>query len=657
MFTFEDLAGLPAIVSLNDLKLEEGTDYERVGDNIVLIDGASLGDIMEVEAIPALGFLPALTVNSSVIPAKDPAGVDTTVQTALVSNARAAAIIKDSRPVNLLDYCVNDAQRAAVLAGTVGIDIPLQAAINAAATAKRPVILPPGQSFVTTPNAVITNPGVAIYGNGSTIRKVGLGPLFRVGTLTDPAMAGARLIDGTVTAGTRTVSVNSNAGQFQAYQWVIVTDRTRIFPLANNVRGELQLIQSVDAANNTITFWSPLKYDYLGGPVGGGYARIVAAPVVKGAQFRDMTVDMDPTISLATRGNNAFDCSWLIGGAIENVTIRNLPEVGVYLKACAGCKIDVVCEVGGSATTGTGDPTSSEGLPGFSYGVCESGPCQGNDIHVVATNIRHAYSTAGHALTGGTPLDYGEPYGSVISGIANFPVNAGFDTHESGKNLTFKNVKVNNGHYVGLQVRAANTNVEHLEVNDTVGCALWIRGGASTSGDNAYANRTVVGTVIARNTGLGVSFDGIDWRERGAVCDEASQTRGNWLVAINVGGPALTMYRNGGNSGGHWRFVQSINPCQRAATNKYVIHVPSAFATPIVIEHINNVGTGAEVNVLRGEGASGSIRNFTVSSASHTGMTFLLTGGMTLVDSLINITGLQGKLDDFEDRISALEGA
>ena len=117
------------------------------------------------------------------------------------------------------------------------------------------------------------------------------------------------------------------------------------------------------------------------------------------------------------------------------------------------------------------------------------------------------------------------------------------------------------------------------------------------------------------------------------------------------------MYRNGGNSGGHWRFVQSINPCQRAATNKYVIHVPSAFATPIVIEHINNVGTGAEVNVLRAQGASGSIRNFTVSSASHTGVAFNVDPGMTLVDSLINITGLQGKLDDFESRISALEGA
>lgn len=669
VFTFAGSAGIAANFFVNSQPVTFGEDYTRSGDAITLLVAASAGDHVSIEGIPTIGNVPGLTFNTEVID-QAIAGIGTATPSAngLMSSSDKVSldalpgnvnVIKDSRPLNLLDYCTSDAQRAAVMAGTLGIDIPMALALPAAASlGNRPIILPPRGNFVTTAGATIVNPtGVPIYGNGSTITKVGTGALFKTGAQVDPVMGGARLIDGTTPRGTRTVSVNSNASLFSPGQWVAITDRTRIFPLAGNYRGELKMVQSVDATANTITFWTPTKYDYLGGAVGNGYARVVAAPVVSGAAYRDLNIIMDPTISLTVRGNNAFDCRWLLNATLENIRISRFVEVGVYLNACVGCRVDVTAYNGGSATTGTGDPTSTEGLPGFSYGVAEFGPCLGNQINIIATNIRHAYSTGSVPSTGGQPLDYGEPIGTVVDGIANEPINAGFDTHEAGMDIEFRNIKVNGGHYVGAQIRSRNTTVTKLEVNNTVGCALWIRGGATTANDNAYANQTIIGTVIANRTNLGTSFDGIDWRERGAVCDEASGTRGDWLVAINVGGPALTMYRNGGNSGGYWRNVQVINSCQLAAVNKFVIHIPSAFSTPIVIENIHNVGDGKEVNIIRGTGASGTVRNFMVSSGSHTGQAFLLTGGMTLANSLPNITGLQGILDDFETRISALEGA
>lgn len=543
-----------------------------------------------------------------------------------------------AQPLNLLDYCTNETQRDAVLGGTVGIEIPLNLAISAAAIAGRAVFIPGRGTYKTSTNGVIANPtGVSIYGEGCTIQKVGTGPLFRTGPTSDPAMGGARLVDGTWAAGTETVSVlPGTASQFTAGQWVIITDRTRIYSLANNAGGEMQLIKKVDTVNDKITFWSPTKYSYLAGAVGNGYARIVAAPLIKNTVYSNFNVRGDDSVDLSTTNDvKLFQNRWLLNPRFENLRLERFLSVGIDFVACVGWVVhNAHFLVGGSATTGTGTPDSTEGLPGFSYGVCEAGPCVGGIMsNCVGINIRHVYSTSSLTPSGGVPADYGEPTGTLVTNnIALYPVNAGFDTHESGWGISFINNKVIGGHFVGMQIRCNGCIVDGLEVINTIGAALWLRGGATTNGDNAYAKDTMWDNVVARKTNLGVSFDNIDWRERGAICDEASGTRGGTLHTFDTGGSSIMMYRNGGNTGGYVERVIAVNPCQLASTNKFVVDIRNFFGE-ISVNNIHAIGATKVTNLLRGQGANGKVRSNSIYGVGHTGADYSFTGGMAFVNN------------------------
>lgn len=646
------------VVRLNGQPLTETIDYSRTGDVVTLLVPTSEDDAFEASAIRGVDQIAGISLRASGVGAVDEVGAETNVQTELVKNATSITVIKDSRPVNLLDYCTSNAQRAAVLAGTVGIDVPLALAIPAAAAVKRPILLPPGSVFTTTPGATISNPtGVPIYGNNSTIRKIGNGPLFRTGTTDDPAMNGARLVDGILPRGSTVIPVLAGStGQFSVGQWVVITDRTSTQGGGgNNRRGEIHRIQAIDAVASTITLWAPTTYEYLGGAVGGGYARIVNAPLVSGACYKDMIIEMDDSIAAVT-GDDAFACRWLLAPTFDNIIIRNFVQNGFRFENCLGWTVDNArFVVGGSATSADG--TSSEGLTGYSYGVCEVGACSGGIIsNSTAINIRHFYTTVATASTGGVPSDYGQPTGTKIVGCTSiFPKNAGFDTHEHGRDIQFLDCTVIGGHHVGLQVRAPGTVVKNFTCIDTLGCAVWIRGGAT---GNTYAADTIIDNVVARRTNLGVDFSGTDWREFGAVMDEASYTRGGRVYAQECGGPALMMYRNGGNNNGSWDRIEAVNVCELAQTNRFAVYVASGFSGVIDIHSIHHVNNrGRVVNALRGAGTLGTVRNREIYSSGHTGALTLMSGGMTLADSLPNITGLQAKIDDFETRISALEVA
>lgn len=546
-------------------------------------------------------------------------------------------------PINLLDYCTDDAQRTAVLAGSVGIDIPMTAALVAAGIQGRSIFIPGRGTYRTSTNGYIQNAsGISIIGEGCTIKKVGNGPLFLTGPTTDPVMAGTRLDDGLLPAGSKTVVMLQDAPfPFEPGQWVVITDRTRIYPIAGNNRAEMQLIQGKTYNSTTrkwtVTFWSPTKYDYLGGAVGGGYARIVAAPVVKNTVYRDFNVDMDETIDVTNSGeSHAFDNRWLLNPRFENIRISNFVKVGLLFKGCVGWQVsNVHFNVGGSADTGTGEPGSSEGLGGFSYGVCEAGPCIGGRMdNCTSVNIRHTYTTVSLSLVngnGGNNMDYGEPVGTVVSNCtAIYPVNAAFDTHEAGWGISFYNNKVVGGHYVGMQIRSRGTTVNGLEVIDTVGSALWIRGGATVVGDNAYASDVVWDNVVARNTNTAITFDSIDWRERGCISDEAKNTRGGTVYVFDSGGPAVTLYRNGGNDGGTVNRIVAKNVCKLATTNKFVFHVPSPFTGNVYVDEIFSVSDGKVVNVVRGAGSAGNIVVKDITASGHTGADILVSGGMTI---------------------------
>ncbi len=553
---------------------------------------------------------------------------------------------KDALPINVLDYCTDATQLAAVQSGNVGIDIPMNLALTAAKAAGRPVFIPgrnangSAATYVTTANAAIINPGVTVFGNDATIKKVGTGALFQT-KAADPVMTHGRL---SLNAAKGATSVTLTSDEISAAgllvgDWVVINDRKTIYSSANSYRAEFQLIQ--DISGDVVTFWSPLLYNYTAGAVSGGYARLLKPTLLPKVTYRDLNIIMDSGLNLPTGSSyHAFDNRWLLNGVFDNIRIEQLLNSGIHLQNCLNCSIsNLDLNRGGSATSGTSNPASSEGRPGFSYGVCEAGLNLGLRVTgVTASSLRHLYTTVSIAPATGEPpsADYGEPVGTIVSDcIHNGPLNAGFDTHEAGQNISFHDCKVVGGHFVGLQIRAKGTTVRNFEVHDTIGAAVWIRGGEA---NNAYADLTVVNGVVADRTNLGVSFDATAWQDKGAIIDEAPRTRISNVNARFVGGPALELYRNAPFAGGKYSQIDVFDPCQvtTSETNVVVLRQLNAASTLNFDNLSSESSDGKVTDLIKILATTGTVRLRNIDGRGHGGKMVSAAPGVT-VDTSVTV--------------------
>lgn len=485
-----------------------------------------------------------------------------------------AARLKPLDVADVLDYATSYAQRTAILAGTKGLnEIWADALSDAADRGGSGLILPRAKTLYVDDGESLSNPGIHIIGNDATIIKVGYEPLF-VAHASDPVLSGGRL-DADATAGEMSVTLVTGAaaaGSFAKNDIVVINDLGSIGVDSSRHRAEFAVIQ--DVTGDVVTFWAPLQYSYASGSSAGQFARIIKAPLISNVQFSDLNVESDISIDagdLSAEDMVVFSTNWLRNPRWNNIRLTNYLQPGILLRNTLGARVhNYTATRGGSATTGTSDPTSTEDLPGYSYAICEQGLNAGLHVsNMVAERVRHAYTTLSPEPAGNTP--YGEPTGSLIANsVARDVINSAFDTHELGRHITFKSCLVENAHFVGFQVRSPFVHIDDCTVHNAYGAAVWIRG---LETGNAYARNCMISNLKAINTNLGDGtgyFDATDWTEVGAVQDDANNTRIDGLFVYKSGGPAVQTGSNGDYAGQIYRNIDAIDVCQ-LGSNKTAI--------------------------------------------------------------------------------------
>lgn len=543
--------------------------------------------------------------------------------------------------IPLSDYAASRAEWTSIRSGATAVDTVWAAAEAAARAAGRALYLPAG-TYVTSDGGILTNDGVLVFGDGpelTTVQKVGTGPLFRTAG-TSPTISGG-LLDANATAGAMSVTLQTGAAaSFAVDDLVIILDETSVNSISGaRKQAEFVRIQAIDG--DEVTFWSPVTYTYTTASL----ARLVKPTFKQNVGYRDLTILMDEDITIGAStdpgdGHPAILVKWGLRSVVQNVRFRNLVHPAVALFGCVDAVAETLTfEIGGSTTSGSSDPASTEGKGGWSYGVVEQGLNAGLRMaDCLGRNIRHVYTTttAKTAEWGGSS-SYGEPYGSLISDCVGIECkNATFDTHEAGRGIRFAECVSLAGHFVGFQIRSRETVVSNCAAVDHVGAAVWIRGGTASATQGDYC---IVNGFQAIRTNLGTSFDSTDWTEYGALLDEGSFTVIDGLHVAETGGGAIYTGRNGIGGGGVYRRISAVNACAAAPTNKSLVYIHDLVSgRKLSIYDVQSAGAGV-TDIVTIASNDGTIVVSDVYGADNTGSALVVSGSATVVRRGISLQG------------------
>ncbi|MCG6204209.1 hypothetical protein LPW26_06150 [Rhodopseudomonas sp. HC1] len=487
--------------------------------------------------------------------------------------------------VSVLDYAVSRSQRTAIRNGDVGIETVWGDAVADASARGVGTILIPAGNF-TSSSAALSNPGVVVRGEyGKTvITKYGDGNVFQ--THNAPPEVSGGLIGLDALVGSVSVVMQSGLGASYAVgQTCVIISETAID--AGQPSKKAEFVDILGVSGDTITFWQPLKDSYLVAAT----ARLLPVSLTDGVAYSDVAFVMDSSLtglSTTYAERSAIDLRFCRRPLVQGVRVKGPIATGVQLIGCRGALIsDYRAYDGGSATTGTSSPESSEGASGFGYGIGEGNLNEGLIVdRLYAERLRHAYTTYG--LVAAYGWSYGCPRNSLISNSQHIsPKNAGFDTHQTGDGITFSNCHTIGGHFVGFQIRSRATRVLGCSATDTIGAGAWIRGGYSGS-TGTCGDRSEVSNFSAVRTNSGVTFDGTDYREYGAIVDDARETILRGISAREVGGPIVTTGRNGVGGNLEYRDLHGKDICQRTVTKPFAVDLRNM-----------NFGLSADISEVR----------------------------------------------------------
>lgn len=464
--------------------------------------------------------------------------------------------------INVQNYAIGS--WASVASGASDLKPSWDAAVAAATAAGVKSIYLPGGNYLTT--GPLNNPGLALScePGKTTIRKSGPNQLF-TSVAANPDIPNGKLLAADVSYGAMSVTLATGGGAaFAVGQTVVLLDSS-----AYNAGhpAEYATIQAI--SGDVVTFWSPVQLSYSTASA----AKLVPVNLLKGVAYKDCNIVMDDTItlfsSLVYQPNFAIEMRFLDSPVIKNVTISKFVGPGVNLVGVKGAKIDIFAYDGGSSTSSGSSPDSTQGVGGFSYAVNEQALNEGNQINVYAERIRHAYTTVDGLDP--TVWNYGEASGTIVTGVHKDAKNMAWDCHQAGRGIHF-DVTALGGQYAGLQVRCKKTEAKVRAIG-TLGPAVWLRGGGglATNGDNSKVE------FYAERTNTGVTFDGLDWREKGAVTDDGV---GNDIAgyAYQTGGPILYTGFTPANvtTGGNYHDLFGKEICQLATANTHGVHIGTA---------------------------------------------------------------------------------
>lgn len=581
------------------------------------------------------------------------------------AGGRAAIIARGKLDrANLLDYATSDTQRHAVRTGSVAIDaLWADAKDDAAASGLVPILLP-GGNYEVEPDARLDNPGLLVQGEfGKTIiHKNGQNSLFRV-MGNHPNVANGFALASDVAANANSVMLDTGLGSdIVVGEIYVLLSEAAIFTGNTGKRGEFVHVRGV--SGDVVTFWGHTKMAYAV----VNSAKLVPVNFVHGAGFRDIIVDWDIN-SEVTSSNSfqelfPFDLRFAFRPELENIAIKHSLAAGIVLHGCYQAQIrNYRAKHFGSNTTGTDDPSSTDGLPGFGYAIREDGINQG----LVAAELSILNCRSGYDTTAGysARFNYGEPTGSVIGpGVHVDGRQSAFGIHWPGEGITFQSLTGIGGSRAGIVVRARRTKVNGALLMRCRGPAVWVRG-AEGADPNLRGDWGVFENVHAIETNLGEELygGGQDWRERGAFIDEGFNNTWINYSAERCGGPLY--------SGGHNGILRrpilkngfARDMCQLAVTNKSVIHVANANTNAnIIIDGLVSHSTdGKVVDLIRRATAdsSGSPIRITaknVEGVGHTGRIITSAShdrGLSVPSGSLSMLGRPEKMVLFDDFTSA----
>ncbi|WP_349507400.1 hypothetical protein [Agrobacterium pusense] len=487
-------------------------------------------------------------------------------------------IFRQRDRVNLLDYATTLAQRSSLRNGNTAVNNAWADAINDAGGQGVSQIDVPAGDYEADTDTRLENPGFVVKGDGlkSVFRKNGQNSLFRtLGHL--PIVGGGFPLTANVPLRSSVLQLApGDAAELVPHRLYVLLDETAMFAGNTGKKGEFIRVREVSGGSVTIWGFTKLAYTSASG------AKLVPITWTEGVGYQDIEIVGD-TSSIVTSSNSwqelfQIDLRFCFRPQVKNVSIRDALHAGIFLHGCYKANIDIYeAKNFGSNTTGTDDPASNDGLPGFGYAIRESSINEG----LIASGLAIEQCRGGYDTPSGysdpTLLNYGEPTGSIISnGYHRDARGAAWGTHWSGYGIQFVNLAANGGRRNGITVRARSTFVDGFKAIDMRGPAVWLRGG-NGSDPSLRGDYCCVKNVFATETNLGPDLESsIDWREMGAVVDEGWHNTVDGLEAVRNGGGVLSIGHNGIARKGVYRNLTGRDVCQLAVTTPDAVRIANA---------------------------------------------------------------------------------
>ena len=328
-------------------------------------------------------------------------------------------------------------------------------------------------------------------------------------------------------AGSLTVTLSAGKGaNISNDDWLLILSDEPDQNHPDSLQNTGEIISVADVTGDLVTLSGPLVNNYTTAQ----NAEVQVISVLGGVGLKNLTIrNTDPT----NYGQFMAEFLFCLDAVIDNVKVIGNKSAAFAFQGCINHKV---------INSRAFDLKSQISTPpGFGYFVAEAGPnigfvmnnCQGR-------RVRHMYTTSeGKAIAGDTVLN-GVPTGSRISdSVAEFPLAAGWDTHEEGLNITFSNLTTISSRREGFQVRAVDVTLNNCNATGSVGEGFQLSKSIRASLDNCKAYRT--------NKGIDPeTLD--DARTFGAFLDQGKDTTITNSSAIECGGHGF--HRIGGSPSG-----------------------------------------------------------------------------------------------------------
>jgi hypothetical protein len=401
---------------------------------------------------------------------------------------------------------------------------------DAVAAGKGDVVFPGPPGTVYNINAGLTISGSNIklvFPGGAKLRLTGAVPVvFAVGDIeTNVTLGEGNLLASDAAESASSVVLAAGKGaNFAAGGWyVIISDAVVPEHDAAVVNQRAEFINVYSVSVDTLTLSSPLRYSYAT----ADNAEVYRVDWIEGFAIEGLGIDGNSQQACSV----AVQMSWCLEPTISGVVATDLQQRFLRFQGCRGARVTGLRQSNGLSNGFQGDSGH------FAYSIIESGLNEGliaSDLHI--DRCRHGYSTGAgwtdnDAVTSAIITGVGVPMNSEIGpGVHTNARGTGWDTHEVGVDITFRNCQTLGGLYLGFTTRSVRTRYVNCFARDTIAAALQI-------GDDAQD--TIVESLDWKNTNLGTDEDtSTDWTVLSPISDNSARTY--------LGRPAPNLIDNGG---------------------------------------------------------------------------------------------------------------